>query len=133
MSGDLIIGALLGAKAELVALVPAGRTKAGRLPDDVELPALLVRSISRQERLRLKRAGMVRVAERMEVTVRARTYREQKAILDLVRSACAGKTGTIAGFARVAVTAAGGGPDVNGPASSFEKSQDFRVSYDAPA
>lgn len=35
-------------------------------------------------------------------------------------------------FAQFVRVAAGVGPDVGGPADSFEQTQDFRVSFDAP-
>ncbi len=133
MSGVTIIGALLEAHADLMAVLPADSIKAGRLPENVALPSLLLRSISTVEEQHLRRGGLVRTTERVSVTLRSARYTEQDDILPLVRKACAGKIGTIAGFERVSVLTAGTGPDVNGPANSFEKTQDFRVSYDAPA
>lgn len=131
MSGIEIIGALLRAHAPLVAVIPADRIKAGRLPDAVQLPALLIRTISVTERQPLKRGNVVRTTERVSVAVRAGSYREQRAIIKLARAACAGKTGTIADAANVSVLTAGTGPDGTGPGDSFEQTQDFRVSFDA--
>lgn len=133
MSGVTIIGALLEAHEHLVAAVPVDRQIAGRLPDGVVLPTLLLRSISTVERHMLRRGSLVRTIERVSVTVRAVSYQQQDDILLLVARACAGKGGTIAGFERVSVLTAGTGPDVNGPGDSYEKAQDFRVSFDVPA
>lgn len=133
MSGVTIIGALLTAHAPLLAVVDEASIKAGRLPDGATLPVLLVRSISTTELLTLRRGTKVQTTERVAVTVRAANYQMQDDILPLVRAACAHKTGTIAGFENVAVLAAGVGPDVSGPADSFEKTQDFRVSFLAAA
>lgn len=132
MSGVAIVGALLREHAALGAVVPADRIKAGRLPDSVALPAVLLRTISSVEWQALTREAVVPTTDRVAVMVRAATYREQQAIMKLFVAACAGRTGTIAGFANVAVLTAGGGPDVAGPANSFEQTQDFRVSFDAP-
>lgn len=133
MSGVLIVGALMQDDVPLAAQVPVDRMKAGKLPDGVALPALLIRSVSLVERQTLKRQGVVRTVERVSVAVRAANYRQQGAIIRLVRAACSGATGDIAGFSRVSVLSAGTGPDVLGPGESFEQTQDFRVSFDAPA
>ena len=133
MSGIQIVGALLQNDANLTQKVPPERMKAGKLPDSVVLPALLLRSISLVERQTLKRGHTVRTAERIAVTVRAASYRDQAAIIRMIRAACAGRQGIIAGFSGVAVHSAGTGPDLLGPGDSFEQTQDFRVSYDAPA
>lgn len=133
MSGVLIVGALLAADTKVVERVPADRMKAVKLPDGIALPTLMLRSVSLVERQTLKRRGFVRTVERIAVTVRAASYRDQAAIIRLVRSACAGKHGDFADFSRVSVLSAGTGPDLLGPGESFEQTQDFRVSYDAPA
>lgn len=133
MSGVTIVGELLTAPAPVALLKEAGQVKEGRLPDGVRLPAILLRSISLVERLTLKRGSIVRVTERVSVTVRAGSYREQKTLIKLIRNSCAGRTGTIAGFDRVAVLSAGTGPDLIGPGNSFEQTQDFSVSYDQAA
>lgn len=133
MSGVSIIGALLTAHAPLLAVVDEANIKAGRLPDGTMPPFLLLRSISTTEHQSLRRGAVVHTTERVAVTVRSRSYEQLDDILPLLRAACAHKTGTIAGFENVAVLAAGVGPDVPGPADTFEKTQDFRVSFLAAA
>jgi len=133
MSGVTIIAALLETDSDVVAAVPAEQIKAGRLPDSTPLDTLLIRNVSMVEQQMLRRGAVVHTVERIAVTVRAARYASVGAILRLVRAACADKTGTIADFENVAVLTAGTGPDVNGPAHSFERTQDFRVSFDAPA
>jgi hypothetical protein len=125
-----IIGTLLRADAALIAAVPAERIKGGRL-GDVALPALLVKETSTVERQTLKRGGVTRTIDRVSVTVRAASYREQRLIMQLVRQCCAGRTGDIAGAVRVSILTAGTGPELDGPGNTFERTQDFRVSYDA--
>ncbi len=132
MSGTKIIGDLLLADAAVLDKVPADRIKGGQLPDAIALPALLVRKISGVERVHLQRVGSVRMTERIEVTVRAESYREQETIIRLVRNACAGVTGTKSGFDGVYVENAGTGPDLIGPATTFEQSQDFKVGFNEP-
>lgn len=130
MDGVNIIGALLEADTALTDVVPAEQMKAGRLPDDAPLNSLLVRSVSEIERIKLVREGMVHITERVSVTVRAENYERMVEIDRLIRDACAGFVGDIAGAVRVAVLAAGRGPDLNGPNNSFERTRDFRVDFD---
>jgi hypothetical protein len=133
MTGVHIVGEMLRASVPLITTVPLGSIKAGVLPDSVVLPALLIRSVSRNERLRLRRGAIVRFDERVAVTVRARSYRDQEAIMKLVLSICAGWTGDMPPAERISILSGGTGPDVVGPANTFEQTQDFRVSFDAPA
>jgi hypothetical protein len=133
MTGVDIVGARLRANAALLAIVPLASIKAGMLPDAVALPALLLRSVSRREVIRLKRGTVVRYVERVAVTVRAKTYREQVAIMKMVLPICAGWTGDQPPAERISILSGGTGPDVIGPAQTFEQTQDFRVSFDAPA
>lgn len=133
MTGSDIIGELLLGYAPLLEAVPAEQMKAGRLPDGVKLTAILVGDTTGIDRATLKAGAFRRVTDRVSVTVRAASWREMKAVIDLVFHACAGKRGDFAGALRVSVTSAGRGPALNGPADSFERAQDFRVSYDVTA
>ena len=132
MSGVDIVGNLLREFEPLIAKVPIESIKAGMLPDGVALPVILVTSVSLMDRQMLKREQMVRSTERVAVAVRAESYRDQKALIAMIRTCCSGRTGDIGGGLRVAILTAGTGPDVVGPANSFEKTQDFRVSFEAP-
>jgi hypothetical protein len=132
MSGVSIVGELLRAAPAITSRVPLDRIKAGRLPDGIPLPAILLRTISSTEWQALSREAIVPTTDRVAATVRAGSYREQREIMKLILAACAGQTGTIANFDSVAVLSAGAGPDVAGPADSFEQTQDFRVSFDTP-
>lgn len=132
MDGNAIIGELLTTDAPLLAVVPADRMKAVRLPDNIALPALLVRTISVRERQPLRKGAKVRKEARVSVTVRASSYAQQIAVLELVRKRLRGRTGDVAGVTSVAILVAGTGPDLVGPGDSFEQTEDFRVSFDAP-
>ena len=131
MTGADIIGALLHADTAVTALVPTARIKGGALPENVALPAILVRTVSSVEHLTLKRGETTRTIDRVSVAIRASSYREQKAVIKAVKTCCAGKTGNIGGGLRVAILTAGTGPDVQGPGNSYEQTQDFKVSFDA--
>lgn len=128
--GTDIIGELLRAHTPLLEIVPAANIKAGRLSDDADLNAIVVTEISQVERSLLHSRGVpVPVIDRVAVTGRFRSHRERKAAMRMIKDCCAGRTGTIAGILNVSITSAGRGPDLNGIGDSFEKTQDFRVSY----
>lgn len=132
MSGVDIIGALLRADANLIAVVPVERIKAARLPDGVVLPALVVTFTSGVERQTLKREAVTRTTDRISVTVRAANERDRASVIGLVVKACAGLTGDFGGGGeRYSVLTAGRGPYLSGPGDTYEQTQDFRVSYDA--
>ncbi len=129
--GSDIIGALLLADADLLAVVPAARIKAGALPENVPLPALLVTCTSSVERAALVRGAKARTVDRISVTVRAASHADRKTVMGLVTACCAGKTGAVGGGSSVAIRPAGRGPDLRGPGDTFDRTADFRVSYDA--
>ncbi|RZM05399.1 MAG: hypothetical protein EOP67_76640, partial [Sphingomonas sp.] len=74
MSGVEIIGGLLRAYEPLTSLVLPVSIKAGRLPDKVVLPAILLRSVSVVDRQRLRPGVLVRSTERVSAAVRAEDY-----------------------------------------------------------
>ena len=133
MTGADIVAALLRADPAILAIASLDRIKLGRLPDNVALTALLVRRISSVDRQPLKWNSNVRVTDRVSVTVRAASYRDQVAAIRLVRACCAGRTGDLGGGKAVSILTAGIGPDLAGPADSFEQACDFRVSFEEPA
>lgn len=133
MTGVDIVGGILRADTATLERVAATSIKAGSLPDGVVLTAVLLRSVGSADRQTLKRRGFVRVTERVSAAVRASSYREQVATMKAIRRACASVTGDFAGAQRVSILTAGTGPDMRGPADSYEQTQDFRVSYDEPA
>jgi hypothetical protein len=130
MSGASIIGNLLREDDGVGTLVADDSIKAGRLPDNAPLPALLIRTISSVEQPMLVRTGYVRMTDRIAVTIRAADYRCKETLRKLVLACCAGVTGDVPGFDNVVIDNAGLGPDLNGPSNTFEQTQDFKVSYD---
>lgn len=134
MSGVDIIGALLLGSAEARAFAAEGSILSEFLPEDVVLPAFLVRSVSLTDRQPLRRGPMVHSSERIAVTVRARNYDEQRRGMKIVRSICGGFVATHLGdVTNVSVLTDGTGPDVIGPGNTSERTQDFRVSFNADA
>ena len=133
MTGLEIVGAILIAHKPLLELVDVDSIKAGKLPDGVVLPALLLRTVSSIDRQYLKNSNFFRVTDRVSVAVRAANYEDQIKIIRIVKRCCGGLTGDIGGGLRVSILNAGTGPDIGGPANSFEQTHDFRVSFDDPA
>jgi hypothetical protein len=133
ITGADIIGALLRDAASVTASVAVESIKGGRLPDDIDLPAIMVRVVSSVERETLRRGAKVRTRDRVSVTVRAASYDDQVNIIGAVRRACAGRIGSLGGGEGVSILTAGAGPDGYGPADSFEQAQDFYVSHDKAA
>jgi hypothetical protein len=130
MSGVNVIGELLRADANLLAIIPAERIKAGLLPENAAIPAIAVTQISGVDRNILSQGETRRVAERVQVTVLASNYRQKRALLQLVRYACADKRGDIAGEADVVVLTDGTGPDfLSDDSAIWMQTQDFTVSY----
>lgn len=133
MSGALAVTQLLTDAPALANRDPAASIALGRADTGAGLSLLLVRTVSSVERQPLKRAGWVRRTERVSVAIRAASYREQKALLEIVNAVCVGPKGDVLSTARnVSILSAGVGPDVDGPGDSFEQTHDFRVSFDAP-
>ncbi|HEY0130115.1 MAG TPA: hypothetical protein VGB57_01835 [Allosphingosinicella sp.] len=131
MTGSDIVGALVTSDQDLIAIVLEASIKFGALPEGVILPALLIQLVSSIERQPLKRGATTRTVDRIAVTVRAASYRDQRAVIALLKKCCAGRTGDLGGAKSVSIQTAGTGPDLRGPGNTFEQTQDFRVSYDA--
>ncbi|OWK32295.1 hypothetical protein [Sphingomonas mucosissima] len=132
MSGTDLITELLTKSASVIAAVPANRIKGGSLAPDIPLNALLIREVTSVDRQQLKQGAVVHTVERISVTVRAKSWRDQRAIIRLVRAACVGDRHIeLPGITKVSVRTAGRGPDMTGPGQSFEQTQDFRVTFDA--
>lgn len=133
MTGADVVAQMLRTGPAVIALVPVPNIKSGRLPADAPLNALLVRTVTSIDAQPLKRGALVRRTDRVSVTVRAGSYRDQVAIVAAVRARVAGFTGDLGDVKRVSALPAGVGPDLDGPGNTFEQAQDFRVSFDAAA
>lgn len=131
MSAIKVIRALLVAHAPLLALVPAPRIVVGSVPLGTPLPAIGLTEISRLE---MPTASLsqraVQVTARVQVTVHASTYQEQKAVLQAARLGPGAHTGTVAGVVVRSVMRDIVGPDLKDEAASiFEQCRDFKVVF----
>ncbi|WP_416463192.1 hypothetical protein [Sphingomonas sp. VDB2] len=131
MRGVEIVGTLLREYEPLVALVPVASIKEDMLPEN-QL-GIVLKSVSLTDRQTLAREPLVRSVERVSATVRAVSVADRDARLVMVRRCLTLWTGNILGDAqRISILSAGAGPSLLGPGNSFERTHDFRVSYDAP-
>lgn len=128
MSGTAIISALLCASPTVLAAVPEGNIWSGGLPEGTATPSLLSTSISDVDSHGLT-GGARLTTERVQVTIRTATHRERAALIALVKLACDGASGAIAGSAVLDVVSAGKGPDFQDDASVWLTSVDFRVTF----
>lgn len=123
--------ALLCADPELMALVPVDRIMPGYV--EGPLPAIGIREISGIEQDTVSRAGNSLVTARVQVTVYATSYPQQKAILKAAKLGTGTHTGQIAGYAVRSVLRDSVGPDLGDPAvPTFEQSRDFKVTFIEP-
>jgi len=131
MSAVKVIRALLAAHAPVLALVPAARIVAGTVPQGMPLPAIGLTEISRIE---LPTASLaqrtVQVTARVQVTVHAGTYPDQKAVLQAARLGHGAHTGTVAGVEVRSVMRDVVGPDMtDDDAGVYQQSRDFKVVF----
>ena len=130
MNGVNVIGDLLRASADITAVVPVERIRAGALPQQTALPAIVVESISLNDRNILQPGDTRMVRERVQVTVLAPNYRQKNDILRLVRKVCADRRANLSSQSDVVVLTDGAGPDFMADDASFwMQNQDFSVSY----
>lgn len=131
MDGVVATRSVLVADAAMTGLVPGVRIIAGPLPLNITLPAISLESISKVD-LNIPAPGSTRfVRERVQVTVHAKNYPEQKAILRAVRHAAADKLfPTVAGISGITIHTESAGPDfMSEDASIWMGSQDLMVKY----
>jgi hypothetical protein len=130
MDGVAVMRALLLAHPPLTALVK-DRIVAGVVPQGMELPAVGISEISRPPDLdTVARNGGSLVTARIQVTVHAKSYPQQKALLKATKLGPGVYTGTIAGVAVRSVLADVVGPDLSDEAAGFfQQSRDYKVTY----
>jgi len=131
MSGVIAIRYLLAHDAALLAAVPANKIMAGVIPLGTVLPAVGISHISTLER---KTVAMTEPAilatERVQVTVQAKSYAEQKAILELVRKACPNQRASVNGIEVDSILPDIAGPDLrDDELQIFVQSRDFIVRF----
>ncbi|EJL21896.1 DUF3168 domain-containing protein [Novosphingobium sp. AP12] len=131
MDGVAAIRSVLIADDELRLLVPEDDTSAGPRGLGASLPSIMLESVSTVDRNIPSPGASRHVHERVQVTVMARNYPEQKALLRAVKRAAADQVNPeVAGIADVTIHTAGAGPDLMAEeASIWIGSQDFITTY----
>lgn len=133
MNAVVVMRALLMAYAPITSIV-GQQVFAGDIPQGATLPAISIREISRIEQLTASLAQpTVLVTARVQVTVHAKSYPDQKALLMAAKLGPGGHTGTISGVAVRSVLRDIVGPDMSDPdAGIYDQSRDFKVAYIEP-
>lgn len=131
MSAVKVIRALLIEHASVLALVPAERIVADDIPQGMLLPAISLTEISRVEMPTVSLAQRaVQVTARVQVTVHAASYPDQKAALQAAKLGPGAHTGTVAGIVVRSVMRDVVGPDMkHDDAGIYRQSRDFKVVY----
>lgn len=131
MNGVAAVRSVLVADAALTALVPSARIGSGVLPQGTALPAISVTSVSAND-LNIPSPGDTRfVTERVQVTVLASSYPQQKQVQAAVKKAAADQFyPTVSGITGVTIRTDSQGPDfMSEEASIYMGSSDFFVRY----
>lgn len=131
MSGVGIVRTLLVANAGLIAVVPAAKIMAGALPLKTAVPAISITLVSGVPYKTMKMATSGNLwTDRVQVTVEAGTYPQQKSVLALVRAALPSTRGTVGSFTCDSISMDLEGPDMFDAAENiYVGSQDFIVRY----
>lgn len=130
MSAVRIIRALLLVDAAVLAVVPGERVFAGIIPQGTPSPCLAITEVSRVDASPVKAGATSRCLSRVQVTVVAKSYPDQKSLLAAVRHACRDKVGSVAGVDGVTAHLDSTGPDFSDPDTGFYmQSQDFKVGF----
>jgi hypothetical protein len=131
MSGVIAIRSLLANNTAVLAVVPATKIMAGVIPLDTVLPAIGISHISTTERNTVAMdTAQVMATERVQVTVQAKSYADQKSILELVRKACPNTHGTVNGIEVDSILPEIAGPDLrDDELLIFVQSRDFIVKF----
>lgn len=130
MNGVMILRTLLLSHAPVSAIV-GSQVAAGVLRQGSTLPAVGIREISRVEEPTVSNGeAKVLVRARIQVTAFAKSYPDQKALLQAIKLGAGTYTGTIAGVSVLSVTRDSVGPDLSDEAAEiYEQSRDFKVAY----
>lgn len=129
MSGTAIIRYMVANNGPVASIV-AGRVISGIAPMNTELPAISIRGVSGREHELIKRTGAQLVTERIQVTVLAKTYAQQKQIMNLIRSAVTSTRDTVNTFSVDSISHELDGPDLYSEEPvTFEQSIDFIVRF----
>lgn len=137
MSGTAIVRELLINHAPVTSIVPAGRIRAGILPQGTQLPAIAVTSVDENEFRTIARRGQSKqIRERVQVTVytaydgNGPGYAQLKTLVKACSLGPGVHKGIINGFQVNSVLPEGVGPEIPpGDEKIFEQSRDFMVTF----
>jgi len=131
MSGVIAIRSLLANNVALIAAVPASKIMAGVIPLGTVLPAIGISHISTVERKTVAmNDAKVMATERVQVTVQAKSYTDQKSLLELVRKACPNQRASVNGIVVDSILPEIAGPDLrDDDLLIFIQSRDFIVRF----
>jgi hypothetical protein len=130
MSAIRAVSHLLEDDLDLVDVVPGSRQFAGLIPQGTALPALAIASVSTTRRQEAAADNFC--TERVQVTVHAATYPQQKQVLALVRAALPRRPGTVNEVKVDSILKDTTGPDFRNDSVDppiFMGEQDFLVRY----
>ena len=128
MSGVAIARALLSDDYDISQEVTV--ISGGVLPINTVLPAISIRQISGYEFDTINRIGAQNVTERIQVTVLARNYLEQKNIIELIRNSMIQKRGYVNGFLVENIRQDLDGPDLYTESPEvYEQSIDYIIRF----
>lgn len=132
MSATVIMRALLLACSQITDLVPAARVFIGTtITAATPLPAILITDISGNEISTVaRRRPFTTIRARVQLTVYAKNYPEQEAVLLACKLGQGVHTGIVGGYHVNAVEPMGVGPALPpGDDKIFERSRDFMVTF----
>lgn len=135
MSAEKVVYTLLKADSGVIQIIAdEARIYDGEIPQGKPLPAIAYNYISGSER---NTAAMNEshslVTDRIQVSVMAKDYLKQKALIRAVRKACKNKSGVIAGVKVFSVLSERPGPDMRNDAMQlYMQTIDFIVTYSEP-
>lgn len=130
MSGTAIINYMLSNDGGIIPAMPELNVISGTVPLNTQLPVISIRQISGLEYKTIKRIGDQLVTDRVQVSVLASTYYQQKEIIELVRSALVPTRGNVGIYMVDSIT-----PDIDGPdlysenPVTYEQSIDYMVRF----
>jgi hypothetical protein len=129
MKAEAAIRALLIAHAPLLVEVPAARILPSMIPLGTTLPAIAYNFISGVPHKGIDMSTHL-VRARIQVTVQAKNYVQQKQVIELIKTACDAKQGTIATYHIDSVLHDLDGPDLrDDDAGIHMQTVDFIVKY----
>ena len=130
MSGVAVVRYTLANNSALTAVVAASKIMAGVVPLNTVLPAISIRQISGNELATIRRTGNELVSERIQVSVLAPTYPQQKSILGLIVDALPSLRATVNGVVVDSIERGFYGPDMYAEEPvTYQQSIDYIVRY----